>query len=580
MKFWMVILALALLLTGCGSAPAEPTTTPAGSTATTAPTDSTDPTDPPPAPEPLRVQHLDRAYEWLVPMGDKLILMGEDILSLYTPNGVAVTTALSLPHPDSGSLRVTEDAIIYYDAAENAMIWLDQALTETNRVTLSEAVTGTPWISADGQALYYCTPEGIRVYDVPNHISRNLKVHAGDWLGISGSILDHTQLICQLKQPDDSIRLLLIDTETGATTYEGEALSNITGSGDFYCCITDSEWIFGQAGDQPQNLLVDRAIPLPQIQAAYTVSQENGLVLDLYDLNTGRHSAQLSLSDMTAISTPVVWQDNLVFLSDSQLCFWDRSLSPVEDETLYAAYRYTADDPDTEGLAALQARAEALGKQYGIEILLWNDITAVQPEGYQFEVEHRTLVYEEAFTALEAALAQLPEGFLKTAASWTEDGTLHIVLARSITTPDDECGSQYLLGWNAYIPLALDGDLTRSFYHGLGHVIDTQVLSHSDGFYEWDTLNPSGFKYDKDYDSWQDRESKYLSGSNRYFVNSLAMTFPVEDRAGLFEYAMTEGNEEVFSSKQMQKKLKRLKTGLREAFDLEGDSYLWEQYLK
>ncbi len=580
MKRWMALVALALLLTGCASTPAPTeTTVPAGST--TATTVPTAPSEPIPEPEAIEVENLTREYEALVPAGDNLLLIGADFLSLYTPNGVAATAAVAIPNPDSGNLRITEDRIVYYDAADNALVTLDLGLKELQREALQEPVLGSPWISADGKSIYYCTADGIRLFEAEHRISRNLKVHAGDWLGISGSLFDHGALIVRLQQTDGQERILLVDTATGETTFEGSQLANITGSGNFYCCITKDEWIFGDADDQPQNFLIEEAAALPEGRLAYTTAaDEMGFELALYDLNTGRHIAKAHFDITDAVTGPVFWQDRLVLLSGSRLYFWDWTRSGVEDETVYSAYRYTADDPDTEGLAALQERFDALGKAHGIDILLWKDVTGVQPEGYTFEIEHRTRIYEEALAALETALDQFPAGFLKTAASWTEDGKIHLVLTRGITSPGDECGGQYLLGWKAYIPLTLDDSLTQSLYHGLGHIIDTLVLSQSSAFYEWHNVNPDGFAYDNDFDSWQGRESSYLKGDNRYFVNSFAMTFPVEDRASLFEYAMMEGNQEIFASKPMQTKLKRLKTGLRKSFDLEDDGYLWEQYLK
>ncbi len=579
MKRWMCILVLVLLLTGCAQNSPDPTNT----TTVTTPiaSISTEPSVPEAEPEALRTQNLDREYQALVPMGENLVLIGDGILSLYTPNGVAATAVISLPVSDSGSLRVTQEHIVYYLAEENALVTLNQDLKEASRAVLQEAITGDPWISADGSALYYCTAAGIRVFDGKTGISRNLKVQEGDWLGITGALFDNQFLICQLQQPDGSIRNLLVSAETGETTYEGDALANITASGDFYCCITDAEWIFGYTDQQPQNLLVEGAIALASQQLAYTLTQdEAGLWLNLYDLSTGLRTAAVCFPDGAQLSQPVFWQDNLVVLSGSQLCFWDWTLSPVEDETVYTAVRYTAEDPDVEGLAAFQAQAEALEAQYGIEILLWNDVTAVQPAGYSFAVEHRTRVYEAGFAALEAALARFPDGFFKTAASWTEDGKIHIVLARSITAPAGECGRQYLLDRKVYIPLALDDSLEQTFYHGLGHIIDTLVLNNSGSFDDWRKTNPSGFAYDQNYGSWQNRESKYLIGGNRYFVNSFAMTFPVEDRATLLEYALLPDNAQVFESKYMQAKLKRLKTGLREAFGLKGEAYPWEQYLQ
>jgi hypothetical protein len=59
------------------------------------------------------------------------------------------------------------------------------------------------------------------------------------------------------------------------------------------------------------------------------------------------------------------------------------------------------------------------------------------------------------------------------------------------------------------------------------------------------------------------------------------MSFPKEDRARIMEYAVMEGQEEVFSSDTMQKKLKTLCRGIRSAFGLSNvsEALLWEQYL-
>ncbi len=575
MKQWIGILALALLLTGC--APEEPVPT-----TTTPPPESTGATAPDPGS--AWTLELDREYLALAPMGEDLVLFGDGNISLYRDGALTAVTA-PVPLPETGATQVTEEHIFYYDATANALVTLDRELKEISREALTETVTGNPYVAPDGSEVFYCVPSGIRVWDPETGISRSLKLQEGDWTGITGSLFDGKYLICQLRQSDGSCRTLLISTENGSTFYEGREIATLTGSGSFYCCVTEEEWIFGELEQQPQNLLVEGAIPLPQLKMALTAGMtETGLEVKLYDLTTGRHAYLDCFPEASALTSPVLWQGKLVFLSENRLCFWDYQRSgenyPVGDESVYTANRYTAEDPDLEGLAALRDRAEALGQQYGIDILLWTDVTGVQPEGYRFTVEHRTRIIGEGLDRLEAALARFPEGFFKTAASWTGDGNIHIVLVRGMETPTDECGSQYLLGWDAYIPLSLGEALEQRFYHGLGHVVDTHVLSHSDGFYEWNTVNPSGFRYDNNYASWQGRESKYLEGSTRYFANSLSMTFPVEDRATLLEYAMMADNAGVFESQHMQTKLKRLRTGLREAFDLEGTSYPWEQYLK
>ena len=58
-----------------------------------------------------------------------------------------------------------------------------------------------------------------------------------------------------------------------------------------------------------------------------------------------------------------------------------------------------------------------------------------------------------------------------------------------------------------------------------------------------------------------------------------SMSFAIEDRARILEYACLPGNEGYFTSPTMQEKLRRICGGIRQAFALIEESYLWEQYL-
>ena len=112
-------------------------------------------------------------------------------------------------------------------------------------------------------------------------------------------------------------------------------------------------------------------------------------------------------------------------------------------------------------------------------------------------------------------------------------------------------------------------------------MIDNRILSTTNAYSQWNSLNPWDFKYDNDYIKNQDRtDRKYLEGEKRHFVDFYSMSFALEDRSRIFEYACMPGNEEIFASKYMQKKLKCVCDGIREAFELTGESYIWEQYLK
>ena len=599
MKQWILLLALALLLTGCGGPDVTPSTGPSIKPGETEPTQSqttpsTEPVEPttPEAPvedHGLSMIDLGKEYDAVAGFGHQILLFSGNELSLWTvgaENPEAVVEIDGLPRPETGCFRVVGGQILYFDSTAKTLVYLDGSLKEQRRLTIHEEMRGSPWLSQDGSMLYFCDSQGLRVWDFDKGICRNLKIQPGKWLGINGSLLSGTALRCQLEQEDGSVRTVLVSTENGQTLYEGEKLEDVTGSGNFYCYVTENEWVFGVAGEQPQLLNVPGAVPLPEIQGALTYFEGGQLViLNLFDLSTGRQTATIRVMRPLSIQSVFAFDGYIWILGQDQLWRWDPSRYPVKNEQDYAENRYTVDDPDTEGLAALKDRAEALGKPFGVEILLWKDVALAEPADYHFGIEYRTEVFAQALDILEQAFGKLPGDLLSRAADWNSDKTLHIVLASGISTPSDGpyaqvAGMEYLLDGKVYIVLDLGETLEQEFYHTLFHVIDPVILSNSIAYYKWNDLNPTGFRYDNDYIKNLNRDEKQYLGDNRYFIDIFSMSFAVEDRAQIFAYAMMEGNEGYFTSTAMQKKLKMLCNGLKDVFDLEGKTYAWGQYLK
>lgn len=600
MKRWIFPLILALLLTGCGGPDTEPSTEPSVDPGVTDPTQSqttpstepTAPTEPGPSvdnTQALHMMELGKQYDALAKFGDQILLFSGNELSLWTfgtQTPVMKVEIDGLPRPGSGRFQVVGDQIIYFDSTTKALVYLDKSLAEQKRLTLAEEMLGSPWLSADGSKLYFCCAQGLRVWDVENGICRNLKLQEGTWLGITGELLEGTALRCQLQTENGGVRTLLISVENGQTLYEGEKLNSVTGSGAMYYYVTDEEWIFGMAGERPQLLDAPGAIPLPDIQGALTCFKGGQImILNLYDLSTGHQKASIRVMSLLSVQSVFTFDGYVWLLGEDQLWRWDPELTPVREEKDYTTNRYTYDDPDAEGLAALQERADALAKPLGVEILLWKDVTLAEPAGYRFGIEYRTEIFQEALATLEKAFAKLPDKMLSRAADWNPDKTLHIVLASSISTPAEGAyatvtGMEYLLDGKVYIVLELGEGLEREFYHTLFHVIDPLVLSNSIAYYKWNDLNPKGFQYDNDYLKNLNRDKEQYLGADRYFIDTFSMSFAVEDRARIFEYAMMEGNGSYFTSAAMQKKLKMLCNGLDDVFGLKGETYPWEQYLK
>ena len=113
-------------------------------------------------------------------------------------------------------------------------------------------------------------------------------------------------------------------------------------------------------------------------------------------------------------------------------------------------------------------------------------------------------------------------------------------------------------------------------------MLDTYIFGRSREYDDWESVNPAGFAYDLSYDLYAQRaESPWLGEGERAFINSLSMTYPNEDRATVFEYAMGSGNEAYFATEIMQIKLQKICDAIREAFAWEDveETFLWEQYL-
>jgi hypothetical protein len=315
-----------------------------------------------------------------------------------------------------------------------------------------------------------------------------------------------------------------------------------------------------------------------------------GTVLERYDLSTGLRTSAVELSEglrpqyVESIPGGEVFLLAFDNISGSPVILrWDWTSTPTGDEAVYTGQRYTAENPDTAGLADCAARAAALGERYGLSILVGPEAAAVQPGDYILEPEHQVSLLRRELMALENLLEQFPQDFFRKL-----HGDTSVCILRSITG-NAQSGSvalangiQFWQGERAYVALAVGDSLSQSFCHEIFHIIDGKVLSTNRVYYHWENLNPEGCDYFEDFTSYLTADvSQYLEGENRAFIDAYSMCYPREDRARIMEYACTEGNGEYFASQIMQSKLKTLCEGIRRAFGLEKykEPLLWEQYL-
>ncbi len=546
----------------------------------------------------------------VVPMGeDVLVFSGKETTTLTRLSGenLYVTASNQLPcliAPEDPAVQVSAEGVVYYDSDSFELVILDTTLEETDRIGLPEETVGRPIRSLDGNYVYYCTPTGLRCLELDSGISRLLKEFSYPQQSVTGVLLDGSVVSCAIRDEHGFEKIFYLSTENGQTLESGSGMTVSTLGEQYYAVLPGNlmhSFVYGTQGETPRMLIPARfdanGCFLPeQAQFVSMAEEENVTTLALYDLTSGKRLSQVKLEDcgmVRSVSHRGSGEQIYILCADPEtgamtLCRWDTTKTALNDGAVYTGEYHTADNPDTEGLAQCRTLAEEIGNRHGVRITIADAAVAAEPWAYDLEMEYRVPVILRELGELDQLLASYPEGFLAAAAEATDAGRITICLVRSITGSAEsgnlttESGIQFRHEGNIYVALAVGGALEDQLYYQMYYAIETRLLSNSNDCYEWNKLNPKKFAYDYDYAVTDQRtDTKYLEGDNRYFIDGRAMYSPSEDRALIMKYAMQPGCEEMFQSKYMQKKLRTLCTGLREAFGLKQspETFLWEQYL-
>lgn len=547
----------------------------------------------------LRVYPLSEDAYAICAMGESLlVLSGRETTRLTRLSGEAleVTAQTALDRfLEAETITVTATCLSYFDPDRDQMVVLDDSFQEIRHLDLPDGSVRTPLLSPDQSTVFYCTDTAIKAWDLTRDVHRTVAEMEKDQT-LVGLYQDGALLLCSTQ---DGLQLL--SSQDGRLVWAGDTLTFCTDADRYYAAFptgTGTSLVFGQGENIP--LALTPADPdcdtrfLPRQNAALSLCPISGekVRLDYYDLATGRRTACLPLTITGTLLSLEGTGEGWVYLlleeadGNRAILRWDPSSPAVNDGEIYTGPYYTAKSPDYHGLLTLQAQAGKIGEKYGLEILLWDDAIACQSWDYDLEAEYLVPVLQRQLTQLDGWLSQFPEGFLTaTAANFS---SLKICLVRSISgTPESGSlekadGIQFFSDTNAYIALAVGESAQQTFYHELYHVMETQILNKSTALDQWDKLNPAGFSYDYDYAANGVREvGSWLDADIRSFVDQYAMSYPKEDRARLFEYAMISGSQDLFVASPLQYKLKTLCLGIREAYGLKDypQDLPWEQYL-
>lgn len=600
MKHLIPLILAVLLLCGCAAAPAESEPT-------------TSPTQPPATEASAAVQAAPRMLELqdgiclsiyplgmedcyaVTPMGtDILVFSGTEQTKLtkLTGAGLSVTAQIQLNcrvTPTDAAVQISSKGLTYFDTSTSEAVFLDAGLKEVNRISLPADIQGIPAMSSDRKTLYYCTADALRAIDLETGLDKLLKAQSS--LHLLGLYADDTIIACRTSDG----QTIYIDIHNGQNVFETTQVIQLTTWGTSYFAIR-AEGAYYQmlTGQSSSQTLALRAGDYSTI--ATILTEQNGVVLatdstlDYYDLITGLRTASLTLPgksgpiDICAAGDDALW---LLGYSPEDSAYtllrWKLDETAIQDETIYLDTPYTADSPDTAALTQCETMAQEIGETYGVEILIRLPDDQDPPAGYITEPEFHAPLLRVCLETLDEALAQYPEGFLTESAALTDNETLRICLVRSVSQDGSPLpGLQY---WdkdgNACILVIAEPELAQPFHHSMFHVIESRVMSVCSAYDTWEDLNPAGFQYDHTANAQRTDAAQYTEGTSRAFIDRYALSFPKEDRARIFEYAMMEGSEELFTHTVLQQKLRQLCLGIREAYELDSaaEDLPWEQYL-
>jgi hypothetical protein len=529
-------------------------------------------------------------------VGENVVLFYDDVLRSYSGEMLHLVKELPMQTtelPGQPDFQINGQTMGYYDEISHAVVMLNGQLKELAHVKLSDRIQGAVALADTLDTLYFCTADSIRALNLKTGNSHMIRQQEHTAQAVVRNCFGGDILGCEVYNRDRQ-SIVYISTETGELlgTSDREVLLQ-TGGAFYFAQVNDGtvkDCLFGGVGETPcclhpaeADAPVYEALTMDGVFTAAAV--QDGMKLDFYDLTSGSRTASVTLNGVngTVVSS---WADPqrhyLWVLVDEEaagtiLYGWELGQTPASDTSVYTAPRYTAENPDVEGLSRCEQTAATLGDKYGLQILI-----AQAPEGCDLGLtdEYQVSLIEAGLTALDQALSRYPAELLGGINSVSGAGKVTLTLVRDIA--GEKTVDQYWNGSDACIVLELGDGMEEKLDKGLYHVLDTYLFNNSSTLDQWNELNPKGFRYDmNDTDYVNRQEDLYLTGDKRSFADSLAMSFPVEDRAGIFALAMSDDGAEAFASATMQKKLVTLCKAIRDAFDWKKaqESFVWGQHL-
>lgn len=520
----------------------------------------------------------------------------------------AATLELCLVELDDGSItaqrdiglqtygvpQILGDSIYLCDPTAGRILKLDHALQTVHQWNTTPEEGS--WYMGDGEKLY--------VLDLDSRLTvTDLAT------GQRATVLEGDPEISWLTGYDGYAALEYYRTDTGAKTTAvldfytgqlhtpdfGEDFGSVTYlGGDWFCSRYMDGYIFYLSVDGGAVMRIprqeDHVTLLPEGYLLEVASDST--MVRLYDLDGTLVSSAMVFGEGDGyVREEMIWNESLggyffqvsSYDETTRLLFWDIGKSSGgEDLTLTEVPA-----PDQEQ-ANLEQRAEALGAEYGLTILIGEECDTKFDE---FTAAHVT-DWDRVTTAmdtLEEALATYPEGFIRQLRYDNIRGIQIQLISDLWADGSGRYGDGYAAftqpQWDYYLMVMdIDETTTQTYFHEFSHIIDSYLAwdaGEREGALfseeEWAQWNPAWFSgYSYDYGDQHDLNDFTC------FVDSYATVSPTEDRARVMEYAMVSNGQWTFEGCDgLLNKLSYYCRCIREAFDTTGwpETVLWEQYL-
>ena len=473
-------------------------------------------------------------------------------------------------------LSVQEQKVVAYIPESKCVIVIDEALKESARYSLEEGLTGVP--VANEQEVFYCVGDHIRALNLETGLSRNIMQFVPGDQFLTGCYFGGEMIGW-----NDGGEISYLSTKDGQVIFQDDQLLEFaSGKSNYYGRYMDGtveQVIWGSRDGEPMQVVgLQQQTIFPQLNnnCMITVATlEQGIVIDRFNMSSGACEDQILVNINEQIVDIVAGETYTWILTSGGLYSWKHTLND-EGQVSCLVPLVTAENPDVNALTESVDRAKKISEQYGVDILVWED-ALLNDGSYTIKCEYQVVAVNKMLDEVEAQLEKIPVQILK---STDEYCGFRICLVRSIDGYDF---AQFRAEGGLCIAVTPSADMQEALLTGLGWGIDSRIIGNSRDLDYWDDLNPAGFDYDYSYFVNEHRtDLEYLEGEYRAFVDKRSMSFPSEDRARIFYYAMTENNGELFKSPILQEKLRTLCEGIREAYgwQKEAENFQWEQYLE